>query len=139
MELDEESQGTQRFFALAGPILDALNDGVLLVIDELDCSLHPLLVEKIVELFNNKSSNKNGAQLIFTTHDSSVMRHEILRRDQIWITEKQSNGATELFSLYDFNNENRPRNNEAFERNYLSGRYGGVPSFGPILENSEIK
>ncbi len=137
--LNEESQGTQRFFALAGPILDALNDGVLLIVDELDCSLHPLLVEKIVELFNNKSSNKNGAQLIFTTHDSSVMRPAILRRDQIWITEKQSNGATELFSLYDFNNENRPRNNEAFERNYLSGRYGGVPSFGPILENSEIK
>ena len=132
---EDESNGTQRFFALAGPILSALSDGDLLVIDELDCSMHPLLTRKVIELFQSPEENTKGAQLVFATHDSSVMDQTLLRRDQIWLTEKQSNGATELFSLYDFGADSRPRKNTAFEKNYLAGRYGAVPSFGPFFED----
>ena len=132
---EDESNGTQRFFALAGPILSALSDGDLLVIDEIDCSMHPLLTRKVVELFQSPEENTNGAQLVFTTHDSSVMDQTLLRRDQIWLTEKRANGSTELFSLYDFGADSRPRKDTAFEKNYLAGRYGAVPSFGPFFED----
>ena len=132
---EDESNGTQRFFALAGPLLSALSDGSLLVIDELDCSMHPLLTRKVIELFQSPEENTNGAQLVFTTHDSSVMDQTLLRRDQIWLTEKRANGATELFSLYDFGTDSRPRKDTAFEKNYLAGRYGAIPSFGPFFED----
>ena len=132
---EDESNGTQRFFALAGPILSALSDGDLLVIDEIDCSMHPLLTRKVIELFQSPEENRNGAQLVFTTHDSSVMDQTLLRRDQIWLTEKRANGATELFSLYDFGASSRPRKDTAFEKNYLAGRYGAIPSFGPFFED----
>ncbi len=132
---EDESNGTQRFFALAGSILSALSDGDFLVIDELDCSMHPLLTRKIIELFQSPERNTKGAQLVFTTHDSSVMDRTLLRRDQIWLTEKRANGATEFFSLYDFNVDSRPRKNTAFEKNYLAGRYGAVPNFGPFFED----
>ena len=132
---EDESNGTRRFFALAGPILSALSDGNLLVIDELDCSMHPLLTRKVIELFQSPEENANGAQLVFTTHDSSVMDQTLLRRDQIWLTAKRANGATELFSLYDFGVGSRPRKDAAFEKNYLAGRYGAVPSFGPFFED----
>jgi hypothetical protein len=135
----DESNGTQRFFALAGPFLEALDTGAVVVVDELDCSMHPLLTRKLIELFQSPKANKKGAQLIFATHDSTLMDPELFRRDQIWLVEKNSRGASELFSLYDFETKDRPRNTEAFERNYLAGRYGGVPKFGPIFENLEIK
>jgi hypothetical protein len=129
----EESNGTQRLFALAGPILDALDQGTALVLDELECSIHPLLARKIIELFQSPHVNKKGAQLIFATHDSTLMSRDLFRRDQIWLTSKTSSGATELYSLYDI--EDRPRNTEAIQKNYLDGRYGGVPRFGPIFED----
>ena len=132
---EDESNGTQRFFALAGPIFSALSDGNLLVIDELDCSMHPLLTRKVIELFQSPEENTNSAQLVFATHDSSLMDPTLLRRDQIWLTEKRTNGATELFSLYDFDTSSRPRKDTAFEKNYLAGRYGAVPSFGPFFED----
>jgi AAA15 family ATPase/GTPase len=132
---EDESNGTQRFFALAGPILSALSDGDLLVVDEIDCSMHPLLTRKVVELFQSPEGNTKGAQLVFATHDSSLMDPTLLRRDQIWLTEKQANGATELFSLYDFGADSRPRKGTAFEKNYLAGRYGAVPNFGPFFED----
>lgn len=128
----DESNGTQRFFALANPILSALDDGDLLVIDELDCSIHPMLTRKIVELFLSEEHNKNGAQLVFVTHDSSLLDAKMLRRDQVWFAEKKENGSSEFFSLADF--EVPPRKNEAFERRYLEGRYGGVPKFGPEFD-----
>lgn len=136
---DAESNGTKRLFALAGPLLDALDKGATVVVDELDCSMHPLLVRKLIELFQDPEINDKGAQLIFTTHDSSLMDQTLFRRDQIWFTEKNAGGATELFSLYDFKtDEGRPRVNEAFERRYLAGRYGAVPQFGPALEDAEL-
>jgi AAA15 family ATPase/GTPase len=132
----DESNGTRRFFALAGPILDGLDQGATLVVDELECSIHPLLARKLIELFQNPSVNTHGAQLIFATHDSTLMDLSLFRRDQIWITNKRSNGSTELYSLHDI--EDRPRNNEAAQKNYLDGRYGGVPRFGPSFEDLEV-
>ncbi len=136
---EDESNGTQRFFALAGPIIDALDNGLVLVIDELDCSMHPNLTRKIIELFNSSELNAKGAQLIFVTHDSSLMDASLFRRDQIWLTEKRQDGSTDLFSLYDIDPKKRPRNVESLERNYLSGRYGGVPKFGPVLEDLDVR
>jgi uncharacterized protein len=135
--MEAESNGTQRFFALAGLWLDALDQGALLVIDELDCSMHPELTWKLVELFQTKGANPNGAQLTFSTHDSTLMDLELFRRDQIWIVEKGRAGGSRLSSLYDF--EEKPRNNEAVQQRYLAGRYGGVPVFGPTFEDLELK
>ncbi len=136
---DDESNGTQRFFALIGPVLDALDVGNLLVVDELECSMHPLLTRKVVELFQNPEANPKGAQLVFATHDSTLMSPALLRRDQIWLMEKNSKSATEMFSLCEIEREKRPRKEEAFGKNYLAGRYGGVPSFGPALEDAEVR
>lgn len=131
-----ESCGTQRLLALAGPYNDALSSGALLVIDEIDCSMHPLVVRSLIESFNDTDLNKNGAQMIFTTHDSTLMDTNLLRRDQIWLTEKNEQEATELFSLYDFDTKDRPRNTEALQKNYLAGRYGGVPDIDELIEES---
>jgi len=137
---EDESDGTQRFFALLGPLTDALDKGSVMVVDELECSMHPLLARKVIELFQNPRVNDKGAQLVFATHDSTLMDHTLLRRDQIWFTEKNADGATDLFSLYDFKTEEgKPRVNEAFARRYLAGRYGAVPQFGPTLEDAEFK
>ncbi len=132
MGLLAEAMGTRRLLALSGPWWDSLEHGFTVVADELDCSLHPHLVRKLVEAFHG-SRNKSGAQLVFTTHDTSIMDLSLLRRDQIWLMEKQRSGATEMYSLYDF--KDRPRNTEAISRGYLGGRYGGVPNFGPALED----
>jgi hypothetical protein len=133
----DESLGTQLFFGIVGRMLAALDHGDVLVIDELDCSMHPLLTRKLLELFQSNEANPNGAQLVFATHDSNLMSPSLLRRDQIWFSEKSDKAATQLFSLSDI--ERTPRKREAFEKNYLSGRYGGVPNFGPALEDYEIK
>jgi len=135
----DESNGTLRFFALVGPLLDALSLGSVVVVDEMECSMHPLLTRKLIELFQSPEVNKKGAQLIFATHDSTLMDPELFRRDQIWLVEKNREGASELFSLYDFDTKDRPRTTTAFQRNYLAGRYGGVPDFGPAFEDLELK
>lgn len=119
----EESSGTNQFFALSGPIIDVLEKGWVLAVDELDSKLHPNLVTRIVELFNDQNVNNNNAQLIFNTHDTNLLSTDLFRRDQIWFTEKDRYGAAKLYSLSDF----KARNDEQFERNYLKGRYGAVP------------
>lgn len=129
---EDESNGTLRFFAIAGPVLEVLSLGATLVVDELECSMHPLLTRKLVQMFLDPNLNERGAQLIFSTHDTSLLDRELLRRDQVWIADKRQNGATELYSLYDFREDEeggRPRKTESFARRYLEGRYGGVPSF----------
>jgi AAA15 family ATPase/GTPase len=132
-DLPEESAGTQLFFGLAGPLLDILEKGRILVVDELDSSLHPLLVQKVVEMFQSSETNPHGAQLIFTTHDVSLLDSHKMRRDQIWFTEKDNEQVSHLFPLLDFS----PRRGEALEKNYLGGRYGGIPILdsmkGPFL------
>jgi len=118
-----ESGGTQRLFSLAGFILAALDKGKTLVLDEIESSLHPLLVRHILGLFHSPTANPRGAQIIFSTHNTSLMDKDLLRRDQIWLTDKGSDQATVLASLSDYS----PRKNEAFEKGYLEGRYGAIP------------
>jgi uncharacterized protein len=119
----DESEGTQKLFCLAGPIFDIFKEGRVLVVDELDRSLHALLVRQLIGMFHDPEINKHNAQLVFTTHDTSLLDSGLLRRDQIWFSEKDGDAATRLSPLSDFS----PRKNEALERGYLSGRYGGVP------------
>lgn len=120
--LDEkdESDGTLSLFAFAGPWLDVLSNDYVLVVDEIDTSLHPLVVHHLVRLLN---SHKGHAQLVFTTHDTTLLSQRILRRDQIWFVEKDKGDSTHLYSLADFS----PRENEAIEKGYLNGRYGAIP------------
>lgn len=123
-DLADESNGTRNLLFLAGPVLDILKKGVTLVIDELDTSLHTLLVRALVRSFHRPEINTGGAQLIFTTHDTSLLdAPDLFRRDQIWFVEKDSAQASSLVSLSEFS----PRKNEALERGYLIGRYGAVP------------
>jgi len=121
--LTQESAGTQRLFSLARPILDALSHGHVLVVDEIDARLHPIITCAIIRLFNSKETNPQNAQLIFTTHDTNLLRNDLFRRDQIWFVEKDKRGATDLYSLAEF----KVRNDASFEENYLEGRYGAIP------------
>jgi AAA15 family ATPase/GTPase len=124
-ELDkEESKGTQKFFKMSAPILNTLRDGKILIIDELDASLHPMLTKHLIKLFHNEKINKHNAQLIFATHDTNLLHESMFRRDQIWLTQKDKYGVTELYSLAQFKNV---RKNEDFEKKYIQGKYGGVP------------
>ena len=129
--LEDESSGTRNLLFLTGPILDILHRGRTLVFDELDTSLHTLLVRRLVQLFHSVGFNKRGAQMIFTTHDTSLLdAPDLLRRDQVWFVEKNRDQASSLYSLTEFS----PRKNEALERGYLQGRYGGVPFLGDMTE-----
>jgi uncharacterized protein len=121
--ISEESDGTQKLFAFSGPWLDVLEKGRIIFVDELDTSLHPLLMRFLLENFHNEKTNKNKAQLIFTTHDTSILDTDLFRRDQIWFVEKDRENATKLFPLSDFS----PRKGEAVEKWYLKGRYGALP------------
>jgi AAA15 family ATPase/GTPase len=125
---NEESSGTKKFFALTGPVLDSIENGYVLIVDELDSKLHPNLVCKLVSLFNSKELNPKNAQLIFNTHDTNLLSSGLFRRDQIWFAEKDKYGATKLFSLSDFKSE--VRKTENFEENYIKGKYGAVPFLG---------
>lgn len=126
-----ESQGTRTWFALLGPLLQSLQAGAVLLVDELDASLHPQLTAAVVRLFQDPATNPRQAQLLFTTHDTALLgslldvegEHPPLRRDQIWFTERDQDGATTLYSLSEFS----PRRQENIERGYLQGRYGAVP------------
>ena len=118
-----ESAGTQRLLSYIGPILDALDNGKLLVVDEFDSSLHPMVVRFVLGLFHNPEVSKHGAQLWMTTHDTSLLDSDLLRRDQIWFVEKDERQASRLYPLTDFS----PRKGEALEKGYLRARYGGVP------------
>jgi uncharacterized protein len=123
-DLMDESSGTRNLLFLTGPVMGVLQKGVTLVIDELDTSLHTLLVRELVRLFHRPEINTGGAQLIFTTHDTSLLDAPgLFRRDQVWFVEKDRDQASELVSLSEFS----PRKNEALERGYLMGRYGAVP------------
>jgi AAA15 family ATPase/GTPase len=124
-----ESDGTKKIFALSAPILDTLQRGEVLVIDELDARLHPLMTRNIIELFNSQKTNPKNAQLIFTTHDINLLSYKFLRRDQIWFTEKNHQGATDLYSLVEFADIN---NNDTFEKDYIQGRYGAIPFMGDL-------
>jgi len=124
-----ESEGTKKMIEIAGPIVDAIRLGQILVVDELDAKLHPFLTRKIISMFMDKEFNKNGAQLIFATHDTNLLNIQYLRRDQIWFTEKDNTDSTELYSLVEFRDEvgNKVRNDRNIEKDYINGRYGAIP------------
>lgn len=127
-DLDDESDGTQKIFALAGPWKDTLNHGYVLIVDELHDNLHPVIVQYLVNLFHDSETNPKDAQLVFTTHDTSILNQDVFRRDQVWFCEKDESHSTVLFPLTDF----RPRKEENLERRYLSGRYGALPYVSKI-------
>ena len=119
----EESDGTQKIFALASLLIDALKHNKALIIDEFDARLHPLMSRSIVELFNSNGTNPHNAQLIVMTHDTNLLSNKIFRRDQIWFTEKDRYGATALYSLAEY----KVRNDASFESDYIKGKYGAIP------------
>ena len=128
---DDESDGTRKLFSFAGPWIDSLAKGNVLFIDELHDNLHPRLVQFLVQLFHSKETNPNDAQLIFTTHETSILNQEVFRRDQIWFCEKNNSQATSLYPLTDFS----PRKGrENLELAYLSGRYGALPFIRPLKQ-----
>ena len=123
LPFNRESAGTQLLFAYGPIIMEALNKGRTIVIDELDNSLHPNLSRYLIDLFNDRTINRTGAQLIFNSHDISLLDLELFRRDQIYFVEKNnSTGVTDLYSLADFS----PRKSENIQKGYLQGRYGAI-------------
>lgn len=124
LDMNEESAGTRTWFRLVGPVLDALRNGDVLIFDEIDASLHPRLSAELLGLFASPSTNPKNAQLIFTSHDASLLAR--LNRDQVWLTEKNALGASELVPLTDFGGD-RVRRSQNLEKAYLEGRFGGIP------------
>jgi uncharacterized protein len=126
--LNHESAGTQKLFALSGPLIETLRKGEVLVIDELDAKLHPMIMRFILGLFHSEEHNPHNAQLVFATHDTQLLSPRFFRRDQIWFTEKDRYGATDLYSLADFDLDDQAD----FSRDYFQGRYNAVPFIGDL-------
>ena len=134
---EDESQGTQVWIGLVGPALEALSDGSVLLVDEIDASLHPHLVTRLVDLFQDPETNPRCAQLVFNAHDTNILGNSeshALGRDQIWFTEKNDDGSSQLYSLSEF----RPRRDESIQRGYLGGRYGAIPELDPIAFSQSV-
>lgn len=140
-DFDEESTGTKKLFAYGGFIIEAIEDGDIIVIDELDKSLHPLLTKALINLFNNPKTNPKNAQLIFASHDVSLLSNSTFRRDQVVISEKDSQGVSNFYTIGDINGV---RKDVPFEKYYLKGLFGGLPSINEfdfdftIEENEQI-
>jgi len=124
LEFSAESAGTRNWFRLIGPLCTALHNGTIMIFDELDASLHPTLLVELLRIFHDPALNPRGAQLIFTSHDTSLLNH--LNRDEIWLTEKRQNGSTRLGALAEFA-EDRGRSSRNLENAYLHGRFGALP------------
>lgn len=131
LDLSEESDGTQKMFHYAGPWMDSLAKGNIMVIDELHDNLHPFLVRFLIQLFHNPELNRHGAQLIFTTHDTSLLTQKMFRRDQIWFCEQEEDQSTRLYPLSDFAVR---KGMENIRLGYLSGRFGALPFLKAITE-----
>lgn len=123
-----ESEGTIKYFSMSYPIIDALDKGKRIIVNELDSKLHPLLVCKIIALFNSAKTNPQGAQLLFTAHDTFLLSAGLFRRDQIWFTQKDGFGATSAYSLAEY----KVRSTSHFEKDYLLGKYGATPIIGEM-------
>lgn len=126
LSFEEESSGTQRFFQMLGPWVTAMYNGFSIVLDEFEASLHPKLTRELLKLIQNPEISPSGAQLLFTTHDTTLLDPTLIRRDQVWFTEKDTGGATHLFAMTDYK-DRTVRKGEALQKGYLSGRYGAVP------------
>ncbi|MCM1569044.1 MAG: ATP-binding protein, partial [Roseburia sp.] len=141
IRLEEESSGTRKLFSCLAKISSCLEEGNLLIADELDAKLHPKLLRYLIELFTNPQSNKKGAQLLLTSHDITTMNHDVFRRDEIWFCAKNPYGASKLYSLASFRKADGTmiRNDEAYGKRYIEGRYGADPYIQRIMnwEDSE--
>ena len=122
-----EAAGTQRLIGLFGPLLQAAENGKLLLIDEFDASLHPLVARFLIRLINDPGVSSKGAQLLLTSHNTTLMDLEILRRDEIWLVQLDDKHASSLLPLL----RSSPRKHELIAKNYLKGRYGAVPLIRP--------
>lgn len=135
-----ESNGTRKMFHLFDFFMDALKNGMVLFVDELDAKLHPLLTRYIINLFHNSDTNKGNGQLIYSTHDTVNLNKETFRRDEIWFAEKDKDGISEIYALSDYileddkNTGKKVRNDATYNKDYLTGRYGAIP----VLEEFEI-
>lgn len=135
-----ESNGTRKMFHLFDFFMDALKNGMVLFVDELDAKLHPLLTRYIINLFHNSDTNKGNGQLIYSTHDTVNLNKETFRRDEIWFAEKDKNGISEIYALSDYileddkNAGKKVRNDATYNKDYLTGRYGAIP----VLEEFDI-
>ena len=128
LSLNDESKGTRRLFSIGGPWIDVLQHGYTLVVDELESSLHPLIARELVSMFHNSDLNPQNAQLVFGTHDTTLLDSSIFRRDQVWFVEKDNGSVSHLYPLLDFS----PRKEEALGKGYLRGRYGAIPILGDL-------
>jgi len=128
----QESSGTNKVFDLLGPVFDTLMSGKVLVVDELDAKLHPLLTKALVALFNSEENNPHNAQLVFATHDTNLLAYGNFRRDQIYFAEKDKEGATSLYSLVEYKEDGAVRKDRSFEKDYVQGRYGAIPYLGDL-------
>ena len=128
-----ESEGTQKLFAMAGLIIATLKEGKVLVVDEFDSRLHPLITKFIIELFNSSEKNPCNAQLIFATHDTNALANKFFRRDQIWFVEKDRYGASDLYPLIDY----KVRQDATYNKDYILGRYGAIPYIGEFITKDE--
>ena len=133
---DRESSGTNKLFDLSGPIFETLYSGAVLVIDELDAKIHPVLLKYLIMTFSNMEKNKKGAQLIFTSHDLSTMNSEVFRRDEIWFVAKGNRQNSKLYSLVEFKNKKGEsiRKDAKFDKQYLEGKYGADPYLRKIID-----
>ena len=135
-----ESNGTRKMFHLFDFFMDALKNGMVLFVDELDAKLHPLLTRYIINLFHNSDTNKGNGQLIYSTHDTVNLNKETFRRDEIWFAEKNKDGISEIYALSDYileddkNAGKKVRNDATYNKDYLTGRYGAIP----VLEEFNI-
>ena len=141
LRFEEESSGTRKIFSILPVILNVIKSGNLLVIDELDAKLHPVLLQGIIEMFTNPMINAKGAQLLFTSHDLTTMNNKVFRRDEIWFSAINAYDESVLYSLVDFRKENgdKPRNDENYNKQYLEGRYGADPYMHKIQNWEEIE
>ena len=139
LSLSEESDGTRKLIAALPAILIALQEGRLVIIDELDAKLHPKLLRYVISLFKNPKVNKTGAQLLFTSHDMSTMKNTVFRRDEIWFAALNEKKSSEIYSLYEIRHEDneRVKSTAAFGKQYLEGRYGADPYLQNMLSGGD--
>ena len=141
LKFSDESDGTKKMIAALPVILLALQEGRLVIIDELDAKLHPKLLRYVISLFKNTNINKKGAQLLFTSHDMTTMKNTVFRRDEIWFAAADAKHESEIYSLYEIRRENNERvnNTAAYDKQYLEGRYGADPYLTNMLVGGEWK
>ena len=130
----DESEGTKKYFCLSAPIIDTLLRGKILIIDELDASLHPMLTRALIELFNDPESNPKHAQLIFATHDTNLLDQNLFHKSQVWFAEKDQYGASHLVSLAEYKNV---RSSDNIEKHYIQGKYGAIPYLGTFAVGND--